>query len=187
MKITIEQINSIKKNINVVENYPKKGIFFYDITGILENPKAYAEVITLMVKSYTKTTFTKVVGIEARGFLFGAPVALKLGLGFVPLRKQGKLPRKTYSEKYTLEYGTSVLEVHKHSITPQDKVLIVDDLLATGGTTEAAVKLVRKAGGQVSNAAFLIDLKIGGEVKLRSQGITCTSLLNVNEKNKSQI
>jgi len=121
---------------------------------------------------------TKVVGTEARGFLFGAPVALELGVGFVPVRKPGKLPRETIAENYELEYGTDQLEIHVDAIQPGDKVLVVDDLLATGGTIEATVKLIRRLGGEVTDAAFIINLfDIGGEQRLEKMGVKSYSLV----------
>ncbi|CCP06416.1 adenine phosphoribosyltransferase [Erwinia amylovora MR1] len=119
------------------------------------------------------------MGTEARGFLFGAPVALGLGVGFVPVRKPGKLPRKTFAEDYALEYGTDTLELHCDAIQPGDIVLVVDDLLATGGTIEATAKLIRRAGGSVKDAAFVINLfDLSGEARLQAQGIESYSLVN---------
>ncbi|STN26161.1 adenine phosphoribosyltransferase [Escherichia coli] len=143
-----------------------------------KTPKAYALSIDLLVERYKNAGITKVVGTEARGFLFGAPVALGLGVGFVPVRKPGKLPRETISETYDLEYGTDQLEIHVDAIKPGDKVLVVDDLLATGGTIEATVKLIRRLGGEVADAAFIINLfDLGGEQRLEKQGITSYSLV----------
>lgn len=143
----------------------------------MEDPKAYQATIQLLVEKYQSMGFTKVVGTEARGFLFGAPLALELGLGFVPVRKPGKLPRETLSQSYELEYGTDVLEIHTDAIHEGDKVLVVDDLLATGGTIEATVKLIRKLGGDVSHAAFVINLPdIGGEEKLVKLGLDVYSI-----------
>ncbi len=145
--------------------------FFRDVTSLLEDPKAYALSIDLLVERYKNAGITKVVGTEARGFLFGAPVALGLGVGFVPVRKPGKLPRETISETYDLEYGTDQLEIHVDAIKPGDKVLVVDDLLATGGTIEATVKLIRRLGGEVADAAFIINLfDLGGEQRLEKTG-----------------
>ncbi|ONG28477.1 adenine phosphoribosyltransferase, partial [Escherichia coli] len=159
-------------------DYPKPGILFRDVTSLLEDPKAYALSIDLLVERYKNAGITKVVGTEARGFLFGAPVALGLGVGFVPVRKPGKLPRETISETYDLEYGTDQLEIHVDAIKPGDKVLVVDDLLATGGTIEATVKLIRRLGGEVADAAFIINLfDLGGEQRLEKQGITSYSLV----------
>lgn len=143
---TAQQLKYIKDSIKTIPDYPKAGILFRDVTSLLENPKAYSASIELLSEHYSESGVTKVVGTEARGFLFGAPVALALGVGFVPVRKPGKLPRETISESYELEYGTDTLEIHTDSIQPGDKVLVVDDLLATGGTIEATVKLIRRLG-----------------------------------------
>lgn len=126
---------------------------------------------------YKDHGFTKVVGTEARGFLFGAPLALELGVGFIPVRKPGKLPRETIAESYELEYGHDTLEMHVDAIVPGDKVLVIDDLLATGGTIEATVKLIRRLGGEVKDAAFVISLPdLGGEQRLTEQGLELVKL-----------
>ncbi|MDN5987991.1 MAG: adenine phosphoribosyltransferase, partial [Hafniaceae bacterium] len=158
MTATAQQIEFLRESIKTIPDYPKPGILFRDVTSMLEDPKAYALSIELLVERYRNTGVTKVVGTEARGFLFGAPVALALGVGFVPVRKPGKLPRATLSESYELEYGTDTLEIHQDAIQPGDNVLVIDDLLATGGTIEATVKLIRRLGGVVTDAAFIIDL-----------------------------
>mgnify|MGYP001124849295 CR=1 FL=1 len=164
MTATAQQLEYLKNSIKSIQDYPKPGILFRDVTSLLEDPKAYALSIDLLVERYKNAGITKVVGTEARGFLFGAPVALGLGVGFVPVRKPGKLPRETISETYDLEYGTDQLEIHVDAIKPGDKVLVVDDLLATGGTIEATVKLIRRLGGEVADAAFIINLfDLGGE------------------------
>lgn len=179
MTDTAQQLEYIKNSIKSISDYPKPGILFRDVTSLLEDPKAYAASIALLVERYRNKGITKVVGTEARGFLFGAPVALGLGVGFVPVRKPGKLPRETYSETYELEYGTDQLELHKDAIQPGDVVLVVDDLLATGGTIEATVKLIRRAGGEVTDAAFIINLfDLTGETRLKALGIECYSLVN---------
>ncbi|CNE70829.1 adenine phosphoribosyltransferase [Yersinia rohdei] len=176
---TAQQLQYIKDSIKTIPDYPKAGILFRDVTSLLEDPLAYASSIELLVERYLDAGVTKVVGTEARGFLFGAPVALALGVGFVPVRKPGKLPRATISESYELEYGTDKLEIHTDSIQPGDKVLVIDDLLATGGTIEATVKLIRRLGGDVTDAAFIIDLpELGGETRLVEQGLTCYSLVS---------
>ncbi|WP_130834259.1 adenine phosphoribosyltransferase [[Erwinia] mediterraneensis] len=179
MTATAQQLELIKNSIKSIPDYPKPGILFRDVTSLLEDPQAYAATIALLVDRYRDKGITKVVGTEARGFLFGAPVALGLGVGFVPVRKPGKLPRETFSEAYELEYGTDQLELHKDAIQPGDVVLVVDDLLATGGTIEATVKLIRRAGGSVKDAAFVINLfDLSGETRLKAQGIECYSLVN---------
>ncbi|MCW0350340.1 adenine phosphoribosyltransferase [Pantoea ananatis] len=179
MTDTAQQLELIKNSIKSIPDYPKPGILFRDVTSLLEDPKAYATSISLLVERYRNKGITKVVGTEARGFLFGAPVALGLGLGFVPVRKPGKLPRETYSETYELEYGTDQLELHKDAIQPGDVVLVVDDLLATGGTLEATIKLIRRAGGEVKDAAFIINLfDLAGEARLKALGVDSYSLVN---------
>lgn len=179
MTATAQQIEFLRESIKTIPDYPKPGILFRDVTSMLEDPKAYALSIELLVERYCNTGVTKVVGTEARGFLFGAPVALALGVGFVPVRKPGKLPRATLSESYELEYGTDTLEIHQDAIQPGDNVLVIDDLLATGGTIEATVKLIRRLGGVVTDAAFIIDLpELGGEARLTAQGINCYSLVD---------
>lgn len=179
MTDTAQQLELIKNSIKTIPDYPKPGILFRDVTSLLEDPQAYAASIALLVERYRDKGITKVVGTEARGFLFGAPVALGLGVGFVPVRKPGKLPRETYSESYELEYGTDRLELHKDAIQSGDVVLVVDDLLATGGTIEATVKLIRRAGGEVRDAAFIINLfDLTGETRLKALGVESYSLVN---------
>ncbi|MFT8210704.1 MAG: adenine phosphoribosyltransferase [Symbiopectobacterium sp.] len=179
MSVTALQSELIKNSIKSIPDYPKPGILFRDVTSLLEAPVAYATSIEMLANRFRDTGVTKVVGTEARGFLFGAPVALALGVGFVPVRKPGKLPRPTISESYELEYGTDSLEIHTDAISAGDKVLVIDDLLATGGTIEATVKLIRRLGGEVSDAAFIINLfDLGGEQRLNNLGINCYSLVN---------
>ncbi|KFZ37118.1 adenine phosphoribosyltransferase [Shewanella mangrovi] len=177
MAINTEQLALIKQSIKTIPDYPKAGIMFRDVTSLLEDPVAYQVTIKAFLDKYQGLGFTKVVGTEARGFLFGAPLALELGVGFVPVRKPGKLPRPTISESYELEYGHDTLEMHKDAIVPGDKVLVVDDLLATGGTIEATVKLVRQLGGEVKHAAFVISLPdLGGQQRLEAMGLEICQL-----------
>lgn len=176
--MTETQISQLQSAVHTITDYPKKGILFRDVTGILDDAHAFQLTIDLLTDKFKNQGFTKVVGTEARGFLFGAPLALSLGVGFVPVRKPGKLPRATFAEDYQLEYGTDTLEIHQDALTSNDKVLIVDDLLATGGTIEATSKLIKKLGAHASDAAFIISLPdLGGEKKLADLGLSVTSLL----------
>lgn len=178
MTATAQQLEYLKNSIQSIEDYPKPAFFFRDVTSLLEDPKAYALSIELLTERYKDAGITKVVGTEARGFLFGAPVALALGVGFVPVRKPRKLPRETIAETYELEYGTDQLEIHVDAIKPGDKVLVVDDLLATGGTIDATVKLIRRLGGEVHDAAFIINLfDLGGEQRTGEAGDHCYCLV----------
>ncbi len=144
--------------IRDIPDFPKPGIMFKDITPVLSDAAALAEVIDRLTSFARVIEPDVVVGIESRGFLLGVPVALNLGIGFVPVRKLGKLPYKTISEEYALEYGTNTVEIHADAITPGQRVLIVDDLLATGGTASAAARLVEKLGGEVAGFQFLVEL-----------------------------
>ncbi|GAA4891906.1 adenine phosphoribosyltransferase [Ferrimonas pelagia] len=167
----------IKDSIKTIPNYPKEGIMFRDVTSLMENGEAFRLSIELLVEQFKDGGFTKIVGTEARGFLFGAPLAVALGLGFVPVRKPGKLPRPTNAQSYELEYGMDTLEIHQDAIVAGDKVLVVDDLLATGGTIDATVKLIRDLGGEVTDAAFVINLPdLGGEQRLKDLGLNVLSL-----------
>ncbi|MEI6894278.1 MAG: adenine phosphoribosyltransferase [Colwellia sp.] len=164
--------------IHTIPDYPVKGVMFRDVTSLLEDAQAFSLTIELLANTYKNRGFTKVVGTEARGFLFGAPLALALNIGFVVVRKPGKLPRDTYSQVYQLEYGQDVLEIHQDALTCEDKVLIIDDLLATGGTIEATTKLIRRLGAQVQHAGFVISLPdLGGEKRLAALDIEPYSLI----------
>ncbi|TLY37431.1 MAG: adenine phosphoribosyltransferase [Nitrospirae bacterium] len=147
-----------KKLIREVPDYPKPGILFYDITTLLQDPEAFRSVIDELTGLYREKKIEKVVGIESRGFIFGCPLAHQLGAGFVPVRKPGKLPADIFEVKYNLEYGSNSLAVHRDAIMPSERVLIVDDLLATGGTAAATVNLVRQLGGEIIGVAFLVEL-----------------------------
>ena len=173
------QLDLIKSSIKSIPNYPKEGIIFRDITSLLEVPSAFKATIDLIVEQYRDKGITKVLGTESRGFIFGAPVALALGLPFELVRKPKKLPRETISQSYQLEYGQDTLEMHVDAISEDDNVLIIDDLLATGGTVEATVKLVQRLGGVVKHAAFVINLpELGGEKRLNNLGVDCYTLVN---------
>ncbi|RLF59479.1 MAG: adenine phosphoribosyltransferase [Thermoplasmata archaeon] len=149
---------SIKSKIRMVPHWPKKNIMFRDITTLLKNPVGFKETVDLLYKRYKNKDIDIVVGIESRGFILGAPLAYLLGKGFVPIRKPGKLPAERISQDYSLEYGTDTVEIHKDAISKGDKVLLVDDLLATGGTMKAAVDLIKKLEGEIVECSFVVEL-----------------------------
>jgi len=158
----------LKSTIRTVPHWPIKGVMFRDITTLLQNPEAFRESCDELYERYKDQKIDVVVGIESRGFIFGAVLAYKLGVGFVPIRKPGKLPADTISEEYTLEYGKNKVEIHKDAIKKDDKVLLIDDLLATAGTSKAAIKLIERLGGEIIETAFIIDLPdLKGKDKLK--------------------
>jgi adenine phosphoribosyltransferase len=164
----------LKSRIRDIPDYPQPGVLFKDITPLLADPDAFAASVAALAAGHDGVT--KVAGIEARGFILAAPVALQLGAGFVPVRKMGKLPADTYAESYDLEYGTATIEVHIDAFDPFDRVLIVDDVLATGGTAAATASLIRRAGATVVGVTVLLELEfLGGRAKL--PGIEVRSLL----------
>lgn len=148
----------VKAAIRDVEGFPKPGIVFKDITPILKDPRLFRDVIAALSDYYRSQRIDKIAAMESRGFIFAAPLAAALDVGFIPLRKFGKLPHDTVSESFDLEYGSETLEIHRDAIQPGERVLIVDDLLATGGTAVASVKLVKKVGGEVAGLAFVVEL-----------------------------
>ena len=152
-------LTALREKIRDVPNFPKEGILFKDITTLLKEPDAFRQVVDLMAAAYRNKTVELVVGVESRGFIFGGALAYELRAGFVPVRKEGKLPYQKISESYGLEYGSAVLEIHKDAISPGQPVVIVDDLLATGGTARATARLVQQLGGRVIGISFLIELK----------------------------
>jgi adenine phosphoribosyltransferase len=158
--------------IRSIPDFPVKGILFRDITTLIRDGEAFQDVVDAMVEHYIDTDIDVIVGIEARGWIFGAPLAYELGAGFVPVRKPSKLPAEKISVSYALEYGTNTLEMHKDALAPGTKVLLVDDLLATGGSAKAAIDLVEKLSGQVVGLAFLIELKdLKGRDKLKGYDV----------------
>ena len=162
----------LRAKIREVPDFPKPGILFYDITTLLKDPAAFHEAIELLTEPYQDRKVDVVVGMESRGFIFSAPMAFQLDAGFVPVRKLGKLPAETVSVEYALEYGTNTLEVHKDAIAPGQRVLIVDDLLATGGTVKGTIELVERLQGEVVGLAFLVELLfLKGRDRLRGQDI----------------
>lgn len=178
--------DKLKSSLRSIPDYPKKGIMFRDITTILGNAECFRELIDFLSTRYKDKGLTHIVGIESRGFVFGSALAYALGIGFVPIRKKGKLPCKTYQQNYALEYGTDTLEIHTDAFkaypptsTSKDKsalVLLVDDLLATGGTANASINLVKQAGGEVLESCFLIALKSEFSPKLESPSFVLLDL-----------
>ena len=169
----------LKKYIRSIPDYPKKGILFRDITTLIKNKDAFKECIDQMSEILMKLNFDKIAAIESRGFLFSAPLCYKLSKPLVLMRKENKLPAERYSEEFELEYGKATLEIHKDSVSPGDKAIIVDDLIATGGTAEAAAKLVKKSGGEVVGFVFVINLfDLGGIKLLEKNGHKSFSLMD---------
>ena len=166
-------MDALKSKIRHVPDFPKAGILFYDVTTLLRDPEGLKLAIDSLATPFAGRGIELVVGVESRGFILGAAVADRLGAGFVPVRKLGKLPSKTIRATYDLEYGSDSLEIHNDAIEKGQRVLVVDDLLATGGTASATVKLVKELGGQVEGVAFLIELvALGGRGKLPGENVT---------------
>ena len=166
------QIEQIEALIRDVPDFPEPGIVFKDITPVLADPIAFSTIIDLIVVHFGRGNVDKVVGIEARGFILGAPVAYHFGAGVIPVRKKGKLPYETIEEEYGLEYGTATLEIHRDAVAPGERVLIVDDVLATGGTSRATAELVERIGGKVIGISCLIELEfLHGREKLEGHDL----------------
>ncbi len=171
-------MTDLKSLIRTIPDYPKPGILFRDITTLLGDAAGFRACITALAEPYSTVPVDAVAGIEARGFILGGAVADKLGCGFVPVRKKGKLPWKTIGQDYELEYGTDTVEIHQDAVTAGERVLLIDDLIATGGTAEAAIKLLRRAGAEIMGAAFVIDLPdIGGRKRIESLDVACHMLM----------
>jgi adenine phosphoribosyltransferase len=163
----------LRARIREIPDFPKPGILFYDITTLLKDPAAYREAIDLMLAPYKDDRIDMVVGMESRGFIFSAPMAYQLGAGLVPVRKLGKLPAETLTVEYALEYGSNTLEIHRDAIRPGQRVLIVDDLLATGGTVGGTIELVERLQGEVVGLAFLVELDfLKGRDRLPNRRVT---------------
>ncbi|MCB5188703.1 adenine phosphoribosyltransferase [Methylobacillus caricis] len=167
----------IKSLIRTIPNYPKPGVQFRDITTLLKDADGLRQVVDALYERYAAAKIDKIVGIESRGFIVGAAVAYKLGVGFVPVRKKGKLPGDVLGHDYALEYGTDRVEIHSDAISPNENILLLDDLIATGGTAEAATVLIEKLGGNVFECAFIIGLPdLGGEQRLHQLGYSTFTL-----------
>ena len=170
----------LKKYIRSIQDYPKKGILFRDITTLIKNKDAYRDCIDQMSKMLSKVNYDKIAAIESRGFIFASPLSYNLSKPYVLLRKKNKLPAERYSVDFELEYGKATLEIHKDSIKPKEKVLIIDDLIATGGTAEAGAKLVEKSGGIVSGFIFVMNLfDLGGKKLMENKGYKTFSLIDL--------
>jgi adenine phosphoribosyltransferase len=168
----------LNTHVRSIPDYPKKGILFRDITTLIEHPQGFKESVDRLAQAHAGLGITHVAGIEARGFIFGAGVAIAMGVGFVPVRKKGKLPGETIGQNYALEYGVDTIEIHADVIGPGDKVLLIDDLIATGGTALAAVSLLRRTGAEISHSGFVIDLfDLGGADKLRAADVKVEALI----------
>ncbi len=171
--------NDLKASIRTIPDYPKAGIMFRDITTLLGNARAFRRAIDELVQPWAGTKIDKVAGMEARGFILGGAVAHQLSAGFVPIRKKGKLPWTTVSVAYSLEYGIDEMELHEDAVAPGERVILVDDLIATGGTAEGAVKLLKSIGADVVAACFVIDLpELGGAQKIRDLGVPVRTLVS---------
>jgi adenine phosphoribosyltransferase len=168
---------TVRDYIRTIPDFPHKGIMFRDVTTLFADPRGFRIAIDQLLHPYAGTDIDRIVGLEARGFILGGAIAHQLSVGFVPIRKKGKLPGKTLSQDYTLEYGEATMEIHDDAIQAGEKVLVVDDLLATGGTAEAGIKLIEKLGAEIVGCAFVIDLPdLGGRAKLEAMGVDIHAL-----------
>lgn len=171
-------MHNIKKHIRIIDNYPREGIKFQDITPLLNNKEIFKHTIALLADMVKQKEIDKVAALEARGFIFGSALALYLGLGFIPIRKKGKLPAKTIQTEYELEYGTDIIEIHEDAIKEHENILLVDDIIASGGTALAAVKLLQELKANIIGALFLSELCfLPGVEQLKQAGIEVYSLL----------
>lgn len=168
---------TVKDYIRTIVDFPHEGILFRDVTTLFADPRGFRMCIDQLLAPYAGLRIDKVAGLEARGFILGGAVAHQLSTGFVPIRKKGKLPGTTISQAYQLEYGEAVVEIHDDALQPGEKVLLVDDLLATGGTAEAGIRLIERLGGQIAGCAFVVDLPdLGGRDRLRAMGMDVHTL-----------
>ena len=179
MTMTMNELDYVRSTVRQVPDFPKPGILFLDITTATKDAKAMNLMIDFLYEKFKDEKIDYVAGIESRGFIFGAPLACRLNAGFVPIRKPNKLPANTIKESYSLEYGTDTIEMHADAVKEGDRVLVIDDLLATGGTAVAACNLVKKVGANVVAAAFIIELDpLKGREKIESKGVKVVSMLN---------
>jgi adenine phosphoribosyltransferase len=179
LMISMEFEHDLKASVRTIPDYPKPGIMFRDITTLLGNARAFRRAVDEMVQPWAGMKIDKVAGMEARGFILGGAVAHQVSAGFIPIRKKGKLPHKRVSIAYSLEYGLDEMEMHEDAVTKGEKVILVDDLIATGGTAEGAVKLLRQIGANVVAACFIIDLpELGGAGKLRAMDVPVRTLMS---------
>ncbi|MEL6511553.1 MAG: adenine phosphoribosyltransferase [Pseudomonadota bacterium] len=170
-------MKTVKDYIRTIVDFPHEGIMFRDVTTLFADPRGFRMAIDQLLHPYAGQPIDKVVGLEARGFILGGAIAHQLSVGFVPIRKKGKLPGTTISQDYTLEYGEAIVEIHDDAIQPGEKVLVVDDLLATGGTAEAGIKLLERLGAEIIGVAVVIDLPdLGGRTKIESLGVDVHTL-----------
>ena len=168
---------SVRDYIRTIVDFPHEGIMFRDVTTLFADPRGFRMAIDQMLHPYAGEPIDKVVGLEARGFILGGAIAHQLSVGFVPIRKQGKLPGKVISQDYTLEYGEAIVEIHDDAIAPGERILVVDDLLATGGTAAAGIKLIERLGGEIVSCTFIIDLpELGGRKVLEDLGMDVFAL-----------
>lgn len=171
-------MSDLKNLVRTIPDYPKPGIMFRDVTTLFADPQGFKAAIARMADPYLTEPIDAVAGIEARGFILGGAVADRLGCGFIPIRKKGKLPWKAIGQDYELEYGTDTIEIHEDAIKQGERILVVDDLIATGGTAEAAIKLIQRTGGEVLGASFAIDLpELGGRRKIEALNVPCFALM----------
>ena len=170
-------MKKIQDYIRTIVDFPHEGILFRDVTTLFADPKGFRMAIDQMLHPYAGEHIDKVVGLEARGFILGGAIAHQLGTGFVPIRKKGKLPATTISQKYTLEYDVAVMELHDDAIKAEEQILLVDDLLAAGGTAEAGISLIKRLGGEIIGCSFIVDLPdLGGRAKLEKLGMSVCAL-----------
>ena len=173
------KLQYVREHVREVPDFPKKGILFLDVTTIVKDAKAFDLCIEFLAENFQNEKIDYIAGIESRGFIFGAALAAKLNVGFIPIRKPNKLPAETIKETYSLEYGTDTIEMHADALKSGDRVLVIDDLLATGGTAVAACNLVKRVGAEVVAAAFIIELEpLKGREKIENNGVKVVSMLN---------